>query len=170
LNEDILNYWNRVSGWAGLEKKEIFTRVEPKFNRLSVFDPRLPHGVARVSGTRDPLKARLVVHGWFTEPQPFVEGGLSRKQFMEGFAPVEKRIAQAVAEVEHLHGTLSLRFQVSPSGKISKPRVLTENLRPFGADRENLLVAVDEALGRVRFPSAKKSTRVTLPLLFRNES
>lgn len=29
----------------------------------TVFDPRFPHGVREVRGTRDPLKARLVIHG-----------------------------------------------------------------------------------------------------------
>ena len=49
--------------------------VEPRFNRLTVFDGRYPHGVRPVEGTRDPLKARLVLHGWFTDPTPFFEGG-----------------------------------------------------------------------------------------------
>ena len=49
--------------------------VQPHFNRLTVFDGRYPHGVRPVEGTRDPLKARLVLHGWFTEPTPFFDGG-----------------------------------------------------------------------------------------------
>jgi len=48
--------------------------VQPQFNRLTVFDGRYPHGVRPVEGTRDPLKARLVLHGWFTEPTPFFDG------------------------------------------------------------------------------------------------
>ena len=48
--------------------------VQPQFNRLTVFDGRFPHGVRPVEGTRDPLKSRLVLHGWFTEPTPFFEG------------------------------------------------------------------------------------------------
>lgn len=51
------------------------TLVPPLFNRLTVFDPRYPHGVRAVEGTRDPMKARLVLHGWFTEPTPFFDGG-----------------------------------------------------------------------------------------------
>ena len=51
--------------------------VQPHFNRLTVIDGRYPHGVRPVEGTRDPLKARLVLHGWFTEPTPFFEGGSS---------------------------------------------------------------------------------------------
>lgn len=31
--------------------------------QLSVFDPRFPHGVRPVSGTRDPQQGRLVLHG-----------------------------------------------------------------------------------------------------------
>ena len=41
--------------------------VPPLYNQLTVFDARLPHGVRRVEGERDPRGARLVVHGWFTE-------------------------------------------------------------------------------------------------------
>lgn len=52
------------------------TAVEPAFNRLVLFDPRLPHGVREVQGTRDPRKGRLVVTGWFTEPTPFFTGAL----------------------------------------------------------------------------------------------
>lgn len=50
------------------------------FNQLTVDDPRFPHGVTEVKGTRDPLKARLVIHGWFVEPRPYVVGGLSTAQ------------------------------------------------------------------------------------------
>jgi hypothetical protein len=50
------------------------TLVDPLYNRLTVFDPRLPHGVRPVAGTREPRLARVVLHGWFTEPTPFFTG------------------------------------------------------------------------------------------------
>ena len=50
--------------------------VEPRFNRMTVFDPRLPHGVPVVEGTHDPREGRLVLHGWFNEPSPFFSGGV----------------------------------------------------------------------------------------------
>jgi Rps23 Pro-64 3,4-dihydroxylase Tpa1-like proline 4-hydroxylase len=60
---------------------EQVTAVEPAFNRLTLFDPRLPHGVRAVAGTRDPRRGRLVVTGWFTEPTPFFNGAsLLRRQ------------------------------------------------------------------------------------------
>ena len=35
--------------------------MPPKWNRLTIFDARLPHGVRRVEGTRDPREARCVL-------------------------------------------------------------------------------------------------------------
>ena len=50
-------------GAQGLEQQHLVTRVPALFNRLTVFDPRFPHGVKQVHGTRDPRKGRLVLHG-----------------------------------------------------------------------------------------------------------
>ena len=50
------------------------TYIPPLFNQLTVFDPRIPHGVRLVEGTHDPLHARVVLHGWFTQPSPFISG------------------------------------------------------------------------------------------------
>lgn len=47
----------------GMEMPQLVTLVEPLFNQLTVFDPRFPHGVRPVHGTRDPMKSRLVLHG-----------------------------------------------------------------------------------------------------------
>ena len=52
---------------------ELFSLTPPLFNRLTVFDARIPHGVRRVEGTRDPRHGRLVLHGWFTAPSPHFE-------------------------------------------------------------------------------------------------
>jgi len=41
-----------------------------------VFDPRIPHGVRTVTGTHDPREGRLVIHGWFVQPRPFIRGPL----------------------------------------------------------------------------------------------
>jgi Rps23 Pro-64 3,4-dihydroxylase Tpa1-like proline 4-hydroxylase len=48
-----------------LRRYNLLELVPPLFNRLTVFDPRVPHGVPVVEGTRDPREGRLVLHGWF---------------------------------------------------------------------------------------------------------
>ena len=60
----------------GTETSDLLTLVPPLFNQLTVFDPRMPHGVRVVEGTRDPCRGRLVLHGWFTQPAPFFQGVL----------------------------------------------------------------------------------------------
>lgn len=60
LKPHVLDYWRSFQPGIGLEEKHFIDTVEPHFNRLTVFDPRFPHGVRPVGGTRDPLKGRLV--------------------------------------------------------------------------------------------------------------
>lgn len=68
LSPGVLNHWATHDAEAVVERSQLMTLVEPHFNQLTVFDPRVPHGVRRVSGTRDPREARVVLHGWFVEP------------------------------------------------------------------------------------------------------
>lgn len=37
--------------------------------RCIIFDPRVPHGVSTVIGNNDPRNGRVVIHGWFNEPE-----------------------------------------------------------------------------------------------------
>ena len=60
LKPHVLDYWRSFQPGVGLEERHFIDTVEPHFNRLTVFDPRFPHGVRPVAGTRDPLKGRLV--------------------------------------------------------------------------------------------------------------
>jgi hypothetical protein len=47
--------------------RSFYDVIEPKFNRLVVFDDRLPHGVERVDGSMDPTEGRFVLHGHLSE-------------------------------------------------------------------------------------------------------
>lgn len=63
LQPSTLNFWQTFQSGKGLELGDLVNLIEPQFNQLTVFDPRFPHGVRQVSGTRDPRQARLVLHG-----------------------------------------------------------------------------------------------------------
>jgi hypothetical protein len=117
----------------------------------------------------DPREARLVMHGWFTEPKPFLKGALSARRA----APVlDEAVAAFAGEMENLgewHGTLSLRIAVSPTGS-SRMRVLADTLVPVGSVRGEARVVrrlVARAFSGLRFPQAGGTTEITLPLLFR---
>ncbi len=76
----ILNYWSQFTRKRGFEMNDLVMSVPAEFNQLLVFDPRLPHGVRRVSGVHDPREGRLVVHGWFVNPEPYVTGALKMNE------------------------------------------------------------------------------------------
>ena len=80
LKPSVLSYWNQFSAIQNRERKSFVDLIDSPFNRLTVFDPRFPHGVTRVSGVQDPMEARLVIHGWFTEPKTYIVGSLNKKK------------------------------------------------------------------------------------------
>ena len=65
LKPDVLNYWPGFQDQNDREYQSFVDRIPAAFNQLTIFDPRFPHGVTEVKGTRDPLKSRIVMHGWF---------------------------------------------------------------------------------------------------------
>ena len=190
LRPETLDYWR---GWfdggaeriaaAGLERDGVVETVEPRFNRLTVFDPRVPHGVREVRGTRDVRKGRLVLHGWFSAPSPFFEGALA-----EDDAGLDEVEACLNAALEPLYaslgdpdmyapvvGMLSVRVTISSEGgPPASVRVLACNLHAHPASEDAALeraAVVDAVLGALRssgpFPaSGTSATRVTLPLSF----
>lgn len=68
LSDTTLNFWSNFATDTVIERRHLMELVEPHFNQLTVFDPRFPHGVREVHGTREPTQARIVLHGWFVEP------------------------------------------------------------------------------------------------------
>ena len=46
-----LDYWRSFAEFRGVEREDLVETVPAEFNRLLVFDPRVPHGVSEVRGT-----------------------------------------------------------------------------------------------------------------------
>jgi hypothetical protein len=165
----VLDYWRSFRDSQDRELSSFVERVAPKFNRLVVFDPRLPHGVTPVKGTMDPREARLVVHGWFTEPKPCLEGSLSASRAAPVLDEAVERFTGEMAGLGEWHGIVSIRISVSPSGA-SSARILADTLVPVGAGAEG---GVDprrllrKYFSGLKFSRAAGKTEITLPLLFR---
>ncbi|HEY8279675.1 MAG TPA: 2OG-Fe(II) oxygenase [Bdellovibrionota bacterium] len=168
LRPQVLDYWRNFSDAEDREFSSFAETIAPRFNRLVVFDPRLPHGVTPVSGTMDPREARLVLHGWFTDPKPVLSGGLSARQA----APVlDEAVAgiQGALELEGTwHGILSVRISVSKAGNVRNCKLLADTLvRVDGGLSRNVGAMVLRKLKGLRFAKTKAPTEITLPLLFR---
>ncbi len=168
LKDQVLDYWNGFNSGEGLETEHLMTKVPPKFNRLLVFDPRIPHGVGEVRGERDPRFSRLVLHGWFVNPRPFVEGALKPAELEKFFA---KELAELFAKnpsLGFLSGCICLRLKVAANGKVASISTLTDALRLTAGP--NTLVPLKSLLSsRLKalcFPKTRGLSQVTLPLNF----
>lgn len=153
-----------ASSGASHEEIDLIERIPTEFNRLVVFDPRFPHGVERVEGVNSLLDARLVIHGWFTEPRPMLEGALTYRKIL---APMDRfaiPILEELSKTGHT-GLLSLRLEIDPDGTLSEIRVLTDGLlNAFGTPlpRPELRTLIRRV--PAVFPKSRGRSRITLPL------
>ena len=167
-NPKLLRYFSELKQGQSHEEKDLLIRIPPKFNQLTIFDPRYPHGVARVDGVEDILQSRLVIHGWFTEPRPMLEGALTAKQISKPLDQLANLLLSRLAQLPFT-GLLSLRFQVSPVGKINSINVLAAHLVDERGEIiprltvRNLLMNLE-----VQFPKTSGKTSITLPLEINN--
>src|SRR5438094_1834986 len=86
-----------------------YETVEPRFNRLVVFDDRLPHAVERIDGSMDPVEGRFVLHGHLSEAKTAVSGALRPEMVGEPLAAALRAFgSEAPAQVELYHGPLAV--------------------------------------------------------------
>jgi hypothetical protein len=91
---------------------------------------------------------RLVLHGWFSDPEPFWSGGLAAEAQSEGGAAgavLDSALASAVGslgQVGRVTGCLSVRVTVSGShGRVVAVDALADSLVP---DPEDFVGAIGE--------------------------
>lgn len=170
LKPSTLDYWNHYEQMGGIEMKQLTTKIPANFNQLLVFDPRIPHGVTQVRGVQDPLKARVVIHGWFTNPRPIIHGGLGEKKTTKVLNEMIYEMEPIFDRYSSMTGTLTLRIEISPKGQIDRLYFLTNTLISLekGISPIKLLNEIESFLKKKAFPKAKSRTEITLPFLFQS--
>jgi hypothetical protein len=169
LRDEVLDFWSDFVSVRSVEEPDVLRAVEPKFNRLTVFDPRIPHGVREVRGTHDPREGRLVIHGWFVQPRPCIEGPLPTRQLASRTASLEPVVQRALGGGLDVAGLLSVRVRVSAGGEVTKVTVLSDTTRVPRVDekhRKQFVRALVEAMQGWSFPKQKAPSEVTIPLVF----
>lgn len=169
LKPEVLSYWRNFASSQDRELGSFIDRIPAPMNRLTVFDPRYPHGVTEVRGIKDPLEARLVIHGWFMEPKTYIEGSLpaktTEKILNQGFDQLQDLLANS----EFVQGTVSLQIQVSPSGNVQSTKFATNTLLTLdGEVPKKLNRAILKVYQTLKFPTARSSTLMTVPLIFQS--
>lgn len=169
LRDEVLDFWRGFASTRAVEEPELLEEIAPRFNRLVVFDPRLPHAVRRVDGSMDPREGRLVIHGWFVQPRPFIEGPLKPAALEGAIAALTETIAPLLEAGFPIAGLLSLGFTVTRTGAVSSLRVLSDTTRVPGElepERRRFLRSIQKRLESFRFTTQRTASRVTLPLVF----
>lgn len=168
LRDEVLDFWHDFASVRSVEEGELIRAVEPKFGRLVVFDPRIPHGVRTVTGTHDPREGRLVLHGWFVQPRPLVTGPLSVKALSARIGELMTSIGALVGDLP-VAGLASFGFGVDRRGRMTNLKLLADTTRvPAGDEeaRQRFVRAVKAELARWTFGAQRAPSSVTLPLVF----
>ena len=139
IKDEILDYWGSgaASGGGGLMMPGLFDKVAPEFNRLVVFDARLPHGVSDVSGVLDPLDGRLVLHGWYSTPRPGFHGSLTEEEVVPvldaGLDDVYDAFERILGGADvNASGMLVLQMTAGADGRVRSMRVTCDCVRVLG--------------------------------------
>lgn len=168
LREPVLDFWHSFTSIRSIEEPELVQKIEPRFGRLTVFDPRLPHGVREVRGTHDPRQGRAVIHGWFVQPRPFFTGPLVGAEVEEHLAKLGEELPALTGGLP-LVGLLSLRLSISAAGAVTRSELLADTTRvPAHLEpaRRRALLALRRHLGHWRFSRRRSPSVLTVPLVF----
>lgn len=172
LKPEVLSYWRNFSTARDRERSSFVREVPAKFNRLTVFDPRLPHGVNEVRGTHDPRQGRLVIHGWFTQPKTYLDGYLPGRVVEKKLNEASARVSDLVGAFEQagrlqaVQGTLAIGAQVGAGGRVRSVRFMTNTLVDLDGEAPQALQREILKIYRtLEFPRARGPTWLTVPLI-----
>ncbi|MCE3011077.1 MAG: 2OG-Fe(II) oxygenase, partial [Proteobacteria bacterium] len=167
LKPEVLSYWKNFGSSQDRERSSFLETISPNFNRLIVFDPRIPHGVTRVSGVSDPREARLVIHGWFTEPKTYLDGYLPEEAAESALNQAFDLIQELCAQAEPFAGTLSLQVKVTTAGTVSSVVPATNTLKTLNGEEPRVfLKSLLKIYSKLKFPKSRGATQMTIPLIF----
>lgn len=140
--------------------------IEPRFNRLTIFDDRMPHAVQRVDGAMDPREGRFVLHGHISETGPGTRGALGPADV----GPVVEDAANEVLEAWPMsadpHGPVVVRVSIAPSGAVTEARLMLDRIAfPDRSSAAGLADAIVAAVATRSFPQRDEPTEAIVPVL-----
>ena len=150
--------------------RDFHEAIAPRFNRLLIFDDRLPHAVAPIEGSMDPVEGRFVIHGHLSEGGTVVEGPLPEDRIAEPLVAMLRRFGEELsAETALYHGPLAVRLRISTEGKVTGCEVIVDRVLhpdPGHVEWQALRAKLIDRFRRLRFPAADGETLLIQPVLF----
>jgi Rps23 Pro-64 3,4-dihydroxylase Tpa1-like proline 4-hydroxylase len=149
---------------------EFYTSVEPDFNRLVIFDDRIPHAVEQVDGPMDPLEGRFVMHGHLRNTGLEIKGALTAEIVAPAMLEtILEFSSKAISRIRLYSGFLILRFVVSSKGTIERCNVLVDRVIAHDSTNigwDSLAAEIVKRFKDLKFPTAGGPTEVTQPITF----
>jgi hypothetical protein len=147
-----------------------YQSISPRFNRLLVFDDRMPHAVQLVEGGMDPIEGRLVIHGHIQEAGPLISGPLPREAVVAAADELARRFASELGgSALAYRGPATIRFTVRSEGTVAAAEVIMDRVKRLSGQAppaaEMLTRLVDKVI-QLRFEHATEDTNVILPFAF----
>jgi hypothetical protein len=175
--ERLQNYWQRFNSEEIVQREQLFIDIDPIFNRLTIFDPRLPHGVREVKGTKDVSKGRIVLNGWFNEPAISCVGSLSLDDDEDVRRILDNKLDELYEELETLPamiGFASLILSISNAGLVDSIEWGCDTVVPQDAlesdditeARDSVLSTCAGMLSECVFPKKTDKSSICIPFQF----
>lgn len=174
LRPETLDYWRGFETSSVVERGAVVQTVEPEFNRLTVFDPRIPHGVNVVEGTRDVREGRLVLHGWFRDLAPHFSGALTEAACEPALGEILPPLYETLGALPRARGVVVIRVNVDANGVVTGTEWKADTLVPAPAPnlpdptevRDAILLEIAGTFMDAKFPAAGAPGAVTMPFEF----
>eukprot|EP00521_Asterionellopsis_glacialis_P008683 CAMPEP_0195287240 /NCGR_PEP_ID=MMETSP0707-20130614/4380_1 /TAXON_ID=33640 /ORGANISM="Asterionellopsis glacialis, Strain CCMP134" /LENGTH=430 /DNA_ID=CAMNT_0040346975 /DNA_START=122 /DNA_END=1414 /DNA_ORIENTATION=- len=150
LKPEILDLWRNFEAGKALECGNIVRYIPATpLGRCIAFDPRVPHGVNRVIGSNDPRTARVVIHGWFNEPEVCWFGPWNESDREEDTAALDASLQPLVetlgsSEIGRVVGYLAARVEVDEYGSVDHVSAVCDTIQADAEDFQGI-VGYDEA-------------------------
>jgi hypothetical protein len=158
---------NLVSATAG---RDLYEAIEPRFNRLVIFDDRLPHAVERIDGLMDPIEGRFVLHGHLSEGSAIIAGALPAAAATGSLNEALVKFGDELAATVALYrGPLVFRITIDASGKVESCAIIVDRVIHSDPGHVGWDLVRDDLAGRLKalkFPAAKGRTVLIQPVLF----
>lgn len=170
LASQVMDYWRDFSSDKGFERDTLLEEIPPVFNQLAVFDPRIPHGVNTVHGVKDPRSARIVIHGWFLEPEPILTGGLSGQNIDEALNSGLSPVFEKFDHLGPMDGYVGTQIQIDKSGAVTQVKIFVNTLKSLAGQLEDpskVESILHELLMGLKLPTSGENSQLMLPFIFK---
>ncbi len=158
---------NLVSATSG---RGFYEAIEPRFNRLVIFDDRLPHAVERVDGLMDPVEGRFVLHGHLSEGSAIIAGALPAAAATNQLNDTLGKFgAELAATIALYAGPIVFRLTINAAGSVETCEVIVDRVihpDPGHVGWDQVRDSLAGRLKALKFPAAKGRTVLTQPVLF----